>query len=90
MNSDEVARYSTLAVAILGPILVRWGVPLPTANTLITEMIAGLVPLLPALGAAAVAIWHGWNKRLVHETAVVTTTAPTVAIAKAESISAGK
>ncbi len=90
MNSDETTRYLTLALAVFGPVLVRWGVPLPDANTLITELFNAGVQLSPAIAASAFAIWHGWNKRLVHETAVVTATAPTVASAKAESISAGK
>ena len=89
MNSDETTRAITFAVAIFGPILVRWGVPLPAATDVITDLINAGVQVAPAVGAAAFAIWHGWNKRLVHETAVVTTTALTVADAKAQSIPAG-
>lgn len=86
MNSDELTRYATWAVAIIGPILVRWGVPQDTANTLLMS----LVPILPTIAAAAVAIYRGWNKRLVHETAIVSGTAPTVADAKQLSTAAGK
>lgn len=90
MNSDETTRYVTIAVMILSPILIRWGVDATTASTIISGATIELITLAPALGAAAFAIWHGWNKRLVHETAVVTQTAPTVAVAKAMSIPAGK
>jgi hypothetical protein len=90
MNSDETARYITFAVAIFGPILVRWGVPLPAATDLLTDLINAGVQLAPAVGAAAFAIWQGWNKRLVHENAVVTSVAPTVAMAKDASVPAGK
>lgn len=90
MNSDEKTRYITLAVAVFGPVLVRWGVPLPAADDLINETVNAGIQIAPAVGAAAYAIWHGWNKRLVHETAVVTQTAPTAADAKRLSIAAGK
>ena len=90
MNNDEIARYITWAVAIIGPILVRWGVPTDTANTLISGVITAAAPLVPVAGAAAYSIYRGLNKRLVHETAVVTQTASTVAVAKELSIPAGK
>jgi hypothetical protein len=90
MNSDEVTRYTVWGVAIIGPILVRWGVPSDTANSLIGGVVVAGAQLAPVVGAAAFAIYRGLNKRLVHENAVVTSVAPTVADAKAASIPAGK
>lgn len=90
MNSDEITRYITWAVAIIGPILIRWGVPADTANTLISSIITAAAPLVPVVGAAAFAIIRGLNKRLVHENSIVTSVAPTVEAAKALSVPAGK
>lgn len=90
MNNDEAARYITWAVAIFGPILAKWGVDSVTSTTIISGVVTEGVQLAPVVGAAAYAVYRGLNKRLVHETAVVTATAPTVADAKALSIAAGK
>ena len=90
MNSDSNIRYITWAVAVFGPVLARWGVDSVTSTALISGVVSEGIQLAPVAGAAAFAIWHGWSKRLVHETAVVTSTAPSVADAKAASISAGK
>ena len=90
MNSDERARYITWGVAIFGSALVRWGIPADMSSTLIGAFVDAGAQLAPVVGAAAYAIYRGLNKRLVHETAVVTATAPTVAVAKELSIPAGK
>lgn len=90
MNSDEKARYVTWGVAIFGSLLVRWGIPADMSTTLIGAIVDAGAQLAPVVGAAIFQIWHGLDKRLVHETAVVTATAPTVAAAKELSIAAGK
>jgi hypothetical protein len=90
MNSDERTRYITWGVAIFGSLLVRWGIPADMSTTLIGAIVDAGAQIAPVAGAAAFAIYKGLNKRLVHENAVVTSVAPTVADAKAASIPAGK
>lgn len=79
MNKDEWIALIGPTVAILAPIAAKYGVD---ANTL-TAALTGLVGIV-------ITLYVNWNQRKVHETAVVTGTAPTVAIAKAQSIPAGK
>lgn len=86
MNTTEVNMFVTFVVGLFGPIAARWGVDASTTNALVQA----LAQAAPAVGAFLWMVYSAWNKRLVHETAVVTATAPTVADAKAASISAGK
>lgn len=83
MNADEVGAMVRQLVTMLG------------SSTAMASYVSGNQVVALASGAAAGAsvIWTlytNWNQRKVHETAVVTATAPTIAAAKAESIPAGK
>lgn len=60
MNESEVNNAGTLLVAVLGPVLVKYG---------ITESV--LAQLIPAVIAAAWGIYSHWNMKKVAETAVV-------------------
>jgi hypothetical protein len=82
MNKDEWISLSTIIVALIGPQALKYGVTT-----------SDLMNALTALFSVAMVVWtlyKNWNMRKVAETAVVTSVAPTVAVAKAESIPAGK
>lgn len=83
MNPDEVAA------------LIRQLLPIIGAGAVTSGYLTGeqLVAISGAVATVASVIWTvyaNWNQRKVHETAVVTTTAPTMAAAKAASIQEGK
>lgn len=83
MNSDEVSA------------LVRQGITLIGSSGAVATYVSGNQLAAIASGAAALVsvgwtLYANWNQRKVHETAVVTSTAPTVAIAKELSVPAGK
>jgi len=86
MNSTETNMLVTFIIGLFGPIAAKWGVDAATTNA----MVQALAQAAPAVGAFMWMLFSILNKRLVHETAVVTATAPTVADAKAASIQAGK
>lgn len=60
MNESEVNNLATLLVAVLGPVVVKYGI---TQDT--------LSQLLPALAAAAWGVYSHWNMKKVDETAIV-------------------
>ena len=60
MNESEVDNLATLLVAVLGPVVVKYGI---TQDT--------LSQLLPALAAAAWGVYSHWNMKKVDETAIV-------------------
>ena len=79
MNKDEWLALVGPAVAILAPVVAKYGVD---ADTL-TAAMTGIIGL-------AITVYVNWNQRKVPETSVVTSLAPTVEIAKASSITAAK
>jgi uncharacterized membrane protein YebE (DUF533 family) len=83
MNADEISA------------LVRQGVTMLGTSTAASAYLSHDQTVAIAGGAAALVsvawtLYANWNQRKVHETSVVTATAPTVADAKAASIQAGK
>ena len=82
MNKDEWTSLVTVIVAMVGPIAAKYGVDASSLSNALMGIFAVAMVIWT--------LWHNWNLRKVSETAVVTSTAPTVAIAKAASIPAGK
>lgn len=83
MNSDEIGA------------IVRQFLMMALSSSAATAYVTGAqaTSIAAGLGALATIAWtiySNWNQRKVHETAVVTAVAPTVDIAKAQSIPAGK
>lgn len=65
MNESEINNLVTLLVAVLSPIVVKYG---------ISENV--LAQLLPAVAAMGWGVWSHWNMTKVPETATVTPAAP--------------
>jgi hypothetical protein len=82
MNKDEWTSLVTVIVAMAGTKLATYGVDSATLQNSLNGLFA--------IAMVAWTLWHNWNLRKVAETSVVTSTAPTVSAAKAESITAGK
>lgn len=83
MNADEVGAMVRQLVTMLG------------SSAAVTSYVSGNQLVAIASGAAALAsvgwtLYTNWNQRKVHETAIVSGTADTVADAKAMSTPAGK
>ena len=72
MNSDELA-------AIARQILTTAGASAVASGYLTQTQLVAVVGAIVTLGSVAWTIYSNWNQRKVHETAVVTSTAPTVA-----------
>jgi hypothetical protein len=83
MNADEIAALIRQFIPILGAGAVTSGYV--TGDQLVA--IAGAVATIFSVGWT---VYANWNQRKVHETAVVTSLAPTVAAAKDASIKEGK
>ena len=83
MNADEVGAIVRQAVTLIGSSAA-------VATYVSGNQLAAIAGGAAALASVAWTIYSNWNQRKVHETAVVTATAPTVADAKAASIQAGK
>lgn len=78
MNADEIGA------------IVRQFLMMVLSSGAVTAYVSGAQAASIAAGLGALAtvgwtIYSNWNQRKVHETAVVTTTAPSVAQARAES-----
>ena len=78
MNSDEIAA---LVRQIATALLSSGSVAAYVSGSQATAIATGL----GAVAAIAWGIWARWNTRKVPETAIVTSTAPTVEAAKAAS-----
>lgn len=68
MNSGETNNLVTMLVAIVTPMLVRWGMTPAEASS----FLGGLAAAAPAVVAGIWAVYSHWNMKKVPETAVVT------------------
>lgn len=83
MNADEIAALIRQLLPIIGAGAV-------TSGYLSGEQLVAISGAIATVASVCWTVYANWNQRKVHETSVVTATAPTMAAAKAASIPASK